>query len=384
MGDRPPGQELGGDHRVLALERRQLIPADDSPPDLSLQIADGAMRLTLEKNPPSVDDGHSCAELGDVVDDVRREDDDAVLTQFGEQVQEADALCWIETGSGLVDDEEPWIAQHGDGDTEPLTHSTREATELLLPHVPEIRLAEKRLDHIPPLPSPCNPAEDGKVIQQPLRRGLRIDAELLRQVAQCLAHLVFLPQDIERPEMDLPLVGLLEGGDRAHERRLAGAIRAEKSVHAGWNGQMDALQRMDAIRIGFRQIADTEVWQWVLLPTIVTSVGAGGIQRRKRNSFIIAPAHPCARVHVIVVSSAIVSAGNKLTRYSAMNCVSGQNGVRKSSLTVSVPRDRTMITRRKAMTANPRLSKSSRADSPAIAPNCRMGVLAEYRTACSP
>src|SRR5688500_9448390 len=229
------------------------------------------MRLTLQKNSPPVDDRHSCAELGDVIHDVRRQDDDALLTQLGEQVQEADALCWIETGSGLVDDEESWIADHRDGDTESLTHSAGEATELLLPHVPEIRLAEKRLDHISPLASPRNPAEDGKVVQQPLRRGLRIDAELLRQVAQCLAHLVFLPQDIERPEVALPLVGLLEGCDRAHERRLAGAIRAEKSVHAGWNGQIDALQRMDAIRIGFRQIADTEVWQWVLLPTLVTS-----------------------------------------------------------------------------------------------------------------
>src|SRR5688500_15269401 len=178
------------------------------------------MRLTLQKNPPSVDDRHSCAELGDVVHDVRRQDDDAVLTELREQVQEADALCWIETGSGLVDDEEPRIADHGDGDTESLTHSAGEATELLLPHVPEIRLSEKGLDHILPLSSPPDPAEDGKVIQQPLGRGLRIDAELLRQVAQCLAQLVFLPQDIERPEMDLALIGLLKSGDRAHERRL--------------------------------------------------------------------------------------------------------------------------------------------------------------------
>ena len=54
-----------------------------------------------------------------------------------------------------------------------------------------------------------------------------IHAELLRQIAEDLADLVLLGQHVEAVELDRAGVGILQGGDRAHQRALARAVRAQ-------------------------------------------------------------------------------------------------------------------------------------------------------------
>ena len=85
-----------------------------------------------------------------VLDDVRGEDDDAVLAELAEQVEEAHALGRIEAGRGLVDDDQLRVAEQRDGDAEALPHAARVAAQLLLAHVPQVGLAQQRLDDVAP------------------------------------------------------------------------------------------------------------------------------------------------------------------------------------------------------------------------------------------
>ena len=98
--------------------------------------------------------------------------------------------------------------------------------------------------------------EHREVVEQLLRAHLRVDAELLRQVAERLPHFVLLVQDVDIAEADAALVRLLQRGDDAHQRGLAGAVRAEQAVHARRDREGDVLQRVHAVGVGLGDIAN--------------------------------------------------------------------------------------------------------------------------------
>src|SRR5687768_4008187 len=198
--ERAAGEELSGDDRVLALDGGQLVLGDHAAPDASAQLLDGAQRLGLEDDLAVVDDGHAAAELGDVFDDVRREDDDGVFAEVAEEIEEAHALGGVESGGGLVDDDELWIGEERDGDAEALAHAAGVAAELLLACVPEVGLVEERVDCLFARVLVGNAFEDGEVIEQSLGGHVRVDAELLWQVAEGFSYFVLLFEDVEVAE----------------------------------------------------------------------------------------------------------------------------------------------------------------------------------------
>ena len=120
----------------------------DAAPDPAAEVVDRAQRLGLEQDLAAVDDRHARAQLAHVLDDVRGEEDDAVLAQLAEQVQEAHALGRVEAGGRFVHDHQLRVAQQRDGDAEALPHAAGVAAELLLAHVPEVGLPEERLDDL--------------------------------------------------------------------------------------------------------------------------------------------------------------------------------------------------------------------------------------------
>src|SRR5690348_9843270 len=101
---------------------RQLVTRDDAPPDAALHPRHRSLRIVLETDSAAIDDGDMRAELAHVVHDVRRENDEAVLSQLGEEIEKTHTLLRIESRRWLVDDDEPWIAEERDGDAEALTH----------------------------------------------------------------------------------------------------------------------------------------------------------------------------------------------------------------------------------------------------------------------
>ena len=76
-----------------------------------------------------------------------------------------------------------------------------------------------------------------EVVEQVDGRHLRVDAELLRQVAEQLAHLVLVAEHVDVAEARRARVGLLERGEGAHQGRLAGAVGPEQPEHAGPDGE---------------------------------------------------------------------------------------------------------------------------------------------------
>lgn len=136
------------------------------------------------------------AKIADVVDDMRREDDDDVLPDLGEQVMEAQALRRIETRGRLVDDDELRLRQKRLGDTEALLHAARERAELDLPLLVEIGLMEEGGDPPLPLLRVGDAFEHREVIEHGLRRDPRIDPELLRKVAENLPDVVFFTEEV--------------------------------------------------------------------------------------------------------------------------------------------------------------------------------------------
>ena len=155
-----------------------------------------------------IDDRHAGAQLAHVLDDVRGEKDDAVLPDLAEQVEEPHALGGVEPGRRLVHDQQLGVAEQRHGDAKALPHAPRVAAQLLLAHVPQVRLPEQRLDDFLAFPALGDALEQREVIEQLLRAHLRIDAELLRQIAERLADFVLLPQHVDaRPGGSLPSSG---------------------------------------------------------------------------------------------------------------------------------------------------------------------------------
>src|SRR5688572_15912454 len=96
------------------------------------------------------------------------------------------------------------------------------------------------------------------MVEQIEGRDLRVDAEILRQIAEPMAQASRIGDDIESVENDRPFVRFLKRGNGAHERRLAGAIRPEKTEETFADFKVDVVECANAVRIGFREMRDRE------------------------------------------------------------------------------------------------------------------------------
>jgi hypothetical protein len=97
------------------------------------------------------------------------------------------------------------------------------------------------------------------MVEQSLCGRIAVEAKVLRQVPEGLAHFVFLLHDVELAEVNAPFVGILQRGQDAHERRFAGAVRPEEAEHASLDRQGDIAEGADAVGIGLGEVVDPEV-----------------------------------------------------------------------------------------------------------------------------
>jgi hypothetical protein len=65
---------------------------------------------------------------------------------------------------------------------------------------------------------------DGEMVEHVRGGDARIDAELLRQVAELAADRILIGDNVEAVEQDGACVGILQRGDGAHESGLARAV----------------------------------------------------------------------------------------------------------------------------------------------------------------
>jgi hypothetical protein len=189
-------------------------------------------------------------------DDVGGQDHGLVFADVGQQVVEAHALLRVEAGGRFVDDDQFRVAQQRLGDAEALAHAARETAQALVAHFEQIGLLQQAIDHFAAA-AVAQAFEHGKVVEQFVSGHFRVDAEILRQVAQQAADLVFFIEHVKVAEEDRAGIAFLQGGNGAHQRRFAGAVGAEQAEHPGRDGERNIVQRHNAVGVGLGQIADT-------------------------------------------------------------------------------------------------------------------------------
>lgn len=75
--------------------------------------------------------------------------DQAVFRQLADEVAEADALLGVQTGGGLVQDENFGVVEHGLGDARPALHAAGELFHFLPPDLGEPHLLQQVLHPLP-------------------------------------------------------------------------------------------------------------------------------------------------------------------------------------------------------------------------------------------
>src|SRR4029079_2679984 len=104
-----------------------------------------------------------------------------------------------------------------------------------------------------PLLAISNSLENSKVLEQTLGTHIWVDAKFLRQIAQSLAHLLFLIQELDVAEPDCSRVGQLKCCDRSHKCGLACSVWTEQSEHSLRNRECDSVKRMNAVGVCLRE-----------------------------------------------------------------------------------------------------------------------------------
>ena len=181
------------------------VPRDHASPDAAANALHRLHRLRLEQDPPRLMIAMRVHSSDYILDDVRGENHHAGFAELAQQVEETHALGRIEPGGGLIDDQQLRIAQQPHGHAEALFHAAREATQLLIAYVPQIHLAQQRIDHV----------RGSHARQCPsARRSEAADARWhadTRRIpaagSQRLAHVFLVAQHVELAEHRMPAVG---------------------------------------------------------------------------------------------------------------------------------------------------------------------------------
>ena len=179
---------------------------------------------------------HAVAELEDLVEPVRDEDDaPALRDEVARRLEHALDLGLAERRGRLVEDEQARVADEQTGDLDELPLADRER----LDGRPELHVAEAELveDAARVLGEAATPVEERHV--EPAEEDVVLDAELGNE-AQLLVHerdavrlrVVRVPErDLLAVEADHALVRPDEPDERLHERALAGAVVPADRVH---------------------------------------------------------------------------------------------------------------------------------------------------------
>lgn len=126
------------------------------------------------------------------------------------------------------------------GDSDTLLHPSRESADASFGVAEQIDLVELLHDLFA---VGILSGEDKHVFKELNRVQVRVEAELLRDDRDALAHLIDFPVAIVTRHPGCPRCGFECSGKYADERGLARAVGTQKPVHAAWNSQVYAIER---------------------------------------------------------------------------------------------------------------------------------------------
>ena len=165
----------------------------------------------------------------DLVQHVRADDDRAALApEAPEQVDEGDALHGVGAVERFVEHEHPRLDDQRGGDLDPLAHALAEAVDAAVGDVEQADGRQRGVGCV----AVADPAQVGAVAHelaggQPGRDGLVLGDE-----GQVAVDAAVAPR-VAAVDADVTLVDADRAGHRPHQRRLAGAVRAEQPGDAG-------------------------------------------------------------------------------------------------------------------------------------------------------
>jgi len=152
--------------------------------DTSLDRPERLLRRGVGDEPALADDRETRAKLGDILDDVCREQDNSLLRQLGKQSIESLALLRIKASGGLVHDDQPGIAGDGLRDSQALPHASRVGHDLAARREAEVHLLQQLVAE-PIQAARCGHSlEPQKVPEHRCSGQVREEAEVPRQVSQ--------------------------------------------------------------------------------------------------------------------------------------------------------------------------------------------------------
>jgi hypothetical protein len=258
VDDGSPCKQTGGDELAAVAILIELVATYGLGPYGPAGLLDQLQGRTLQLDSPGGKNRHARAQVRHILDNVGGENNDDILADLRQQVQKSVALFRVEPRSGFIDDDQVRIADQRLSDTESLAHSTREAGDCLVAHSPEIGLVQQCLDSCLAVCTGCYPFEHAHMFEHVIGGNAGVDAEILWQIAKPAAQRLGVGDDVDVAELDRSACGRLQGCNGPHQGRLAGAVRAEKPVHALGYGKRDIIERPRAVGIDMGDIGELE------------------------------------------------------------------------------------------------------------------------------
>ena len=191
------------------------------------------------------DDDDALAGLTHLGQDVGAQDDRVVAGQVLDELSGFDDLLRVESGSGLVQDQDVRFVDQGLGQADALLVALGQSAALSFGHVGHVNLlhhaVNPRLDFSPG--HALNLRNEGQIVAHP---HVRVEGRSFREVAGSALGLDGLFQYVEPGHRDLPLSGRHVAGEHSHGRGFSGAVRAQESKNlAGLHAEADVVNGRD-------------------------------------------------------------------------------------------------------------------------------------------
>ena len=195
---------------------------------------------------PLRDDDGARARRLDLGQVVRREEDRALLADLLQVVEKLGLLVRVEVARRLVEDEDRRVVDERLREADALAVAVRQVPDLLAEHLREAAHLDDALARACWKVLVVEVPEVGGELQVLEHAHLEVERRALRQVAEALAHLERLVEDVVAVDPRRPAGRRDEAREDAHRGRLAGAVWAEKADDfAAPNLEVDLVERAE-------------------------------------------------------------------------------------------------------------------------------------------
>ncbi len=198
----------------------------------------------IRQNAAMCDDDRPAAHRLDLFEQMGRNDDRLLGTHCSDDPSHLILLVRVETVGRLVEDQHLGIVQQRLRHPDPAFEALRQCLDRLMQHPGDPDHLDDAADAI--LCLGTGKATDmGDEVEKIGRRHVRIGRRTLRQIADALLCGDGLGRDVMTAHDRGPAGRSEKTGDHLHRRRLAGAVRAEKTEHlAARDGERDVVDRL--------------------------------------------------------------------------------------------------------------------------------------------